>query len=57
MSDPCQRNTHTWLKTTPGIGGLARDKSEVLAANSNLNTNVPGEGKAPELSANSEMTD
>lgn len=57
MSDPCQCSTHTWLKHTQGIEGLALDKSEVLAANSNLTTYVPGESKAPELSANSETTD
>ena len=56
-SDPCQCNPHTWLKIPRGPLGLALDESEVQAANSHLTTNAPVDSKAPELSANSKMTD
>lgn len=50
------QSTHL-TKNTQGAMGLAPDESEVLTANSHLATNAPVDSKAPELSANSEMTD
>lgn len=50
------QSTHL-TKNTQGAVGLALDESEVLAANSHLTTNAPGDSEAPELPADSEMTD
>lgn len=50
------QSTHL-TKNTQGVMDFTLDESEVLAVNSYLTTNAPDDNKAPELSANSRMTD
>lgn len=50
------QSTHL-TKNTQEAMGLALNESEVLAVNSYLTTNAPDDSEAPELSANSGMTD